>query len=201
MDIYFITDNRPKNDLYELLHALLDQGLQMVQLRNKGKSIPEIKETITHILPLFESYKAQLIINDHLSIAHHFGIGVHLGLSDGDPIHARDVLGPEAIIGITVHEDLKRIHTYKDIATYVGSGPVFPTSTKLDTKSVIGVPRLKEVIMNSPLPVVAIGGINKHNAKQLMSPSPAYIAVCSAVCAAENPIEEFISLQTCINTP
>ena len=110
MDIYFITDNRPKNDLYILLQSLFDHGLNLVQLRNKGKSIPEIIDTIEHIIPLFESYNVPLIINDHLSLAHHFGVGVHLGLSDGDPTLARELLGAKAIIGITVHDDLERIN-------------------------------------------------------------------------------------------
>ena len=182
-----------------LLQSLLDHGLRLVQLRNKGIPIAEIEKKIEHILPLFESYNAELIINDHLNLAQHFGLGVHLGISDGDPILARELLGTEATIGITVHDDLQRINQYKEIVTYVGSGPVFPTSTKHDTKPVIGVQRLKEVVATAPLPVVAIGGIHLDNIKYLLSARPRYIAVCSAICSAENPQNVFISLQKTIS--
>ena len=195
MDIYFITDNRPKTDLYSLLKPLLDHGLKKVQLRNKLIPISEIQEKLEYIIPLFERYNAELIINDHLELAHHFEIGVHLGLSDGDPLLARKKLGPEATIGITIHDDWNRATKYKEIVTYVGVGPVFPTTTKKDTKSVLGVERLIKVIQKSPLPVVAIGGIQADTIMDFIAPHPKYIAVCSAICSSHNPLDAFLNLQ------
>ena len=195
MDIYLITDNRSKTALESLLRPLLDHGLKKVQLRNKSILVSEIQEKIEFLLPLFEQYDAELIINDHLDLAYQFGIGVHLGMSDDDPVLARKRLGPKATIGITIHDHIERAMQYSAVATYVGVGPVFPTSTKLDAKAVLGVERLTEVIKESPLPVVAIGGIQINTVKDLLVPHPKYIAVCSAICSAENPLQAFQSLK------
>ena len=194
MHIYLITDNRSRHQLLPLLSPLLDHGLKKIQLRNKRSSLDEIQRNVDHILPVILSYQAELIINDHVSVAHQFGLGVHLGLSDGDPVAARALLGQQATIGITVHDDLERIHQYKDIASYVGVGPVFPTKTKLDTQKVIGTQRLAEVVEESSLPVVAIGGINTTNYRRLQKPLPKHIAVCSAICSADNPLRAFLGL-------
>ena len=198
MDIYLITDNRSKTALQSLLSPLLDHGLRKVQLRNKFIPISEIQKKIESLLPLFEQYDAELIINDHLDLASQFGTGVHLGMSDGDPVLARKLLGPKATIGITIHDHIERAIQYQSVATYVGVGPVFPTSTKRDAKAVLGVERLTEVVNESPLPVVAIGGIQIHTVKNLLVPHPKYIAVCSAICSAKNPLKAFLNLQKSI---
>lgn len=196
MHIYLITDNRPAEQLIHLIQPLLDDGLQMIQLRNKQATPIELEETLNRIVPLIASYQANLIINDHVAFAHQFGVGVHLGVSDGDPISARALLGPEAIIGITIHNDIDRAKKYDSVANYVGVGPVFPTSTKPDAKEVIGVQGLSHVIEKSPLPVVAIGGIHASSLHLLQKPLPDYIAVCSAICSASNPLRAFKTLRS-----
>ena len=161
-------------------------------------SVGEIQEKIEYLLPIFKRFEAELIINDHLDLAVRYGIGVHLGMSDGDPVLARKKLGKEATIGITINDNIQRAEQYKDIVDYVGVGPVFPTKTKLDAKSPIGIERLKEVVIRSPLPVVAIGGIQHNNAHQLIVPNPKYIAVCSAICSSKKPLDAFLRLRRII---
>lgn len=159
-----------------------------VQLRNKRIHKNEVYRLARRLKPLIQRYGAHLIINDHLEVAHELQLGVHLGVDDGDPVQARRLLGPDSIIGITIHNDIERAHRYAGVATYVGVGPVFHTTTKADTKSVLGIEGLEEVLAHSPLPVVAIGGIQMHNIESVIHTKPAHIAVCSAICSASDPL-------------
>ena len=111
----------------------------------------------------------------------------HLGLDDGDPIQARKILGPHLPIGITIHDDLARAQRYRHIIDYVGVGPVFPTSTKKDARSVLGIDKLTTIVEQSPVPVVAIGGIQLSNIESVLCANPQSIALCSALCQNPNP--------------
>jgi thiamine-phosphate pyrophosphorylase len=195
MSLYLITDIRSDSELISMLTPLLKNGLRWIQIRNKHATSKEIEKTARILLPHILKNNATLIINDHLDIALRLHVGVHLGRTDGDPVHARKVLGPNAIIGITIHDDLQYAHLHKDIASYVGVGPVFLTKTKLDTQSVLGTERLKQVVQSSPLPVVAIGGINNSNIDSVAQACPTHIAVCSAICSAKNPLHSFLNIQ------
>ena len=144
--------------------------------------------------PLIERYEAKLIINDHLDVAYDLKLGVHLGMDDGDPVYARKILGKDAIVGITIHNYIEIAHQYADIATYVGVGPIFHTTTKKDAKEVIHPTGLEKVIQKSPLPVVAIGGIDQHNIQSVARIGPRHIALCSAICAASDPVEKWRQL-------
>lgn len=198
MQIYLITDSRLAKKQYDMLHPLLDEGLEWVQLRNKNASLSDLEKTIETILPLIHSYQANLIINDHLTLAHQYQIGVHLGMDDEDPNEARKILGSEATIGITIHNELVRAQKYAQVASYVGVGPIFATQTKLDTKAVLGIESLRTITKMSPLPVVAIGGISISNIRDVLTAQPQFIAVCGAICAAENPKHAFIELNKTI---
>ena len=99
-----------------------------------------------------------VLLNDNVHVAKSFGIGVHLGQSDMLPKQARMILGPEVPIGWTIHDDVSLIASQQKHIQYVGVGPLFPTTTKLDTSHEISLERLAAVCNESPLPVVAIGG-------------------------------------------
>ena len=198
MSIYLLTDERPVSELLELLEPLLKVGLKWIQLRNKRANANEIYETALALIPLIERYKAHLIVNDHLDVAYDLQLGVHLGMDDGDPVYARRLLGKEAIVGITIHNHIERAYQYADVATYVGVGPIFHTNTKKDAKPVIHLNGLEEVVRMSPLPVVAIGGIDRHNIQSVARVAPRHIALCSAICAAAEPIKEWHHLCTLV---
>ena len=131
----------------------------------------------------------ELIINDRLYVAHRLGVGVHLGMDDANPTVARRLRGANACIGLTIHDHIELAKEYQDCVDYVGVGPIFATQTKKDAKKVLGVQVLHEICRSSPLPVVAVGGIQLHNAAQVVAAQPAGIAVCSAVCSAVDPYQ------------
>lgn len=195
MSLYLITDTRSDLELIALLKPLLENGLRWVQLRNKMAKPKEIEKTAHAILPYIKTHNATLIINDHLDVAQRLNLGVHLGRSDGNPIHAREILGPKAIIGITIHDDIKFANKHKDIASYVGVGPIFSTTTKPDACATLGLDRLQQVVQSSLLPVVAIGGINTNNIEAVAYSKPQKIAVCAAICSAKDPLHAFLRMQ------
>ena len=121
------------------------------------------------------------MINDRVGLASRLGVGVHLGQGDLSPRVARDILGPRAVIGWTIHDDIDTAQTALEYIDYVGVGPIYPTTTKTDTKSVLGVERLRTVVEEVGVPVVAIGGINHLNIADVRDAKPWKIAMSSAL--------------------
>ena len=113
--------------------------------------------------------------------------GVHLGQSDLPVDAARKILGPEGIIGLSVYTPEEAREAEQLGADYLGVGPVFPTSTKLDADPVMNPAQLRAVTAAVRLPVVAIGGIHAGNIRQLEGTGLAGVAVVSAICAAADP--------------
>lgn len=126
-----------------------------------------------------------LVINDRIDIAMACDAdGVHLGQSDLPVALARALLGPEKIIGVSCKTPEQAEQAWKDGADYIGSGGVYPTSTKKGNKT-IGIGGLQKVCQGSPIPVVAIGGISGVNVASVMQePRPETlkgVAVVSAL--------------------
>jgi thiamine-phosphate pyrophosphorylase len=123
-----------------------------------------------------------LIINDRVDIAHAIGAdGVHLGQSDLNVVEARAILGKKAIIGISI-ESLKQAEAaIEEDVNYLAASPIFPTKTKTDCGEPWGLDGLKQLCTISEYPVVAIGGINETNVKQVMDCGAAGVALVSAI--------------------
>ena len=162
-------------------------GVTMVQLRDKLATDDQLYEQGRALLEVLAPAGVPLIVNDRLDVAYALGCGLHIGLGDAEPGAARSKLGSDAWLGITIHGDTGRARRYRAVADYVGSGPVFPTRTKPDAKSVLGTDALKRIVRDSPLPVVAIGGIGPDNIGLVRSAGPAGAAVCSSICSSEDP--------------
>ena len=124
------------------------------------------------------------MINDRIDVALACDAdGVHVGQSDMPARVARRLLGPEKIIGVSCKTPEQAQKAWIDGADYIGSGGVFPTNTKGNNLT-IGLDGLKTVCLASKLPVVAIGGINASNARQVMEigvPNLKGVAVVSAL--------------------
>ncbi len=175
------------DDLSSLVSRAILGGVSLVQLRDKECSDKQLLDLGRSLLPVLRAHRTPLIINDRISVARSLGVGVHLGRTDGDPHFARKQLGKDAIIGLTIHRDLSLARKYAGVVDYVGVGPVFPTRTKKDASSTLGLGALAEICSMSPLPVIAIGGIDAKNASSVWNCSPAGVAVCSAICDSDSP--------------
>ena len=198
---YFITDHAaPGRSVIDQVKAALSGGATMVQYRNKIFS-PDFYQEAVAVRDLCKSNRIPFIINDDIVLAKAVHAdGVHLGQSDQPPLSARKILGPDAIIGVSVSTLAELENTDLTGCDYIGAGPVYRTDTKPDAKPVIGLAGLKAVIVASPIPVVAIGGIDAANADGCFSSGAAGVAVISAVSRANDPLEAAKSLAAVCET-
>jgi thiamine-phosphate pyrophosphorylase len=190
--LYLVTDRglclgRP---LVEVVAQAVQGGVSCVQIREKDLSTREFVAEAEQIQALLGPRQIPLIINDRVDVALAVGAaGVHLGQSDLPCETARRLLGPKAIIGLSVEtwDDVERAaHQPVD---YLGVSPVFATPTKTDTKEPWGLSGLARIRAFTRLPLVAIGGLNRGNAAAVMAAGADGIAVVSAVCSAPNPAQ------------
>ena len=174
----------------ELARLAILGGADTIQLRDKTASTRELIEIALRMKEICSSLGIPLIVNDRLDVAlASQADGVHLGQDDFPLRLARQILGPDVIIGGSAAV-LEQARTCLDEgADYVGFGPVFPTSSKEDAGTVSGIHILKRVVETVPLPIVAIGGITINNIKEVMQAGAKGIAVISAVCCQKDPEE------------
>ncbi|MGO8672405.1 MAG: bifunctional hydroxymethylpyrimidine kinase/phosphomethylpyrimidine kinase [Capsulimonadaceae bacterium] len=204
--LYVITDPvlRPDRSAEELTSAALQGGACIIQLRDKHRSTPDLIVLARRLRSLAHAAGALLIVNDRVDVALASDAdGVHLGPADMAPVDARRILGPEAVIGVSV-STVAEAALLAPFATYLGVGAIFGTSTKADAGAPVGVERIREIkAAFSDKPVVAIGGIDTTNIGSVAAAGAASAAVISAVLcapdmsqAARQLVEQFEAFTT-----
>ncbi|MBO4921375.1 MAG: thiamine phosphate synthase [Lachnospiraceae bacterium] len=187
--LYFITDSTlyEKDEFLRRVKAALDGGVTLVQLREKERTTREYLELARAVHELTMQYNVPLIIDDRLDIAMAADTeGVHLGQSDL-PIHiARKLWGSDKIIGATAKTIEQATEAYEQGADYLGVGAIYPTTTKVKT-ILTSTEMLDKICHAVPIPVNAIGGLNKDNIDVLKNIPIAGVCVVSAVMKAEDP--------------
>jgi thiamine-phosphate pyrophosphorylase len=187
--LYAICDDvvRPDLTVLEKAQRLLEGGALVLQLRMKRSRPADAMAAARHVALLCHRMGALCLINDRVDYALLSRCdGVHLGDDDLPVAEARTLLGPERLIGATVRSEEMIRAAWQDGANYAGLGPIFPSSTKRVASSPIGVARLKEIASSSPLPVVAISGINLSNIGQVAAAGAHGAAVLSDLLQAED---------------
>lgn len=163
-------------------------GVTIVQLRDKHALDDELVALARALRAELAPRGVPLIVNDRPVVAKAAGAeGLHIGQEDGDPRAARLLLGPNAILGLSVTTAAEVATVEMGIVDYVGLGPVFSTATKADAAPPLGLDGLSAVGAMLPAPFVAIGGIDAANAGAIMAAGASGIAVVSAICAAPDP--------------
>jgi len=201
--VYLVTDRslcggRP---LEEIVIQALKGGISFVQLREKEMSTRSFVEEAGRIKELLEPYKVPLIINDRVDVAVACGAeGVHIGQEDMPYEVVRKIMGEKAIIGLSVETWEDVVASQKLDVSYVGISPVFATPTKTDTKGAWGLEGLARIRAFSRHPLVAIGGINESNVREIVVAGVECIAVVSAICAAPDPEAVASRLNKIINS-
>ena len=190
--IYLVTDTAAclEKPLETVVADAVRGGVVCVQLREKDASTRDILKKALALKAVLKPAGIPLIINDRVDIALAAGAdGVHLGQSDMPCGLAREILGPRAIVGLSVEtwEDVESAE--KLDVNYLGVSPIFPTATKTDTGEPWGLEGLHRIRAYSRHPLVAIGGINHSNAAAVLGAGAHGLAVISAVCSAENTFE------------
>ena len=189
-ELYLVTDRalagaRP---LEALVEAAVRGGVSAVQLREKDCPTRDFLDLGRALQRLLAPLGVPLIVNDRVDVALAIGAaGVHIGQRDMDFESARRLLGPHAVIGLSI-ETVEQARAAERLdAAYLGVGPVFPTPTKADAAPALGLAGLAQVRAVSRHTLVAIGGIGAGNARQAIESGADGVAVVSAICAAGDP--------------
>ena len=191
--IYPITDTR----LSGLSHAeqvtrLIAGGATLIQLRDKHATPREFYHQAADALKIARDRGVRLIVNDRVDIALALGAdGVHLGQTDMPVEAARDLLGENAIVGISTHNLAQAQLATRLPVDYIAFGPIFGTSTKANPDPTVGLSTLNEVrsIVGS-FPLVAIGGIDFATARETLAAGADVLAIISALVAKPTHIQE-----------
>lgn len=193
----FIADSEAAagKDILQLIAEAVAGGATIVQLRGKNWTGREFLDTALKAVRLLGSKKIPLIINDRVDIALACEAdGVHLGQDDIPLSYAREILGKDRIIGISVSTPAEAKTAEKSGADYVGAGPVFSTFSKQDVGPVLGIEGLRAIREKTKLPILAIGGISQTNVSDVISAGADGVAVISAITLAANPKREATKL-------
>lgn len=166
----------------------LDAGVRFLQLRDKSAATKDLVATASRLARLAESYGSVFVVNDRVDVAMASGArGVHLGDEDMPPAQARRILGPEAVVGVSVRTREEAERAWREGADYLAANIVFSTPTKPDLREPLGLGGVKALAKATPLPLVAIGGICRENAADVMAAGAAGVAVVSAIMGAADP--------------
>jgi thiamine-phosphate pyrophosphorylase len=174
--------------LVEIVEAAAKGGVTIVQLREKTAPVREFIALGRLLRDILKPYRIPLLINDRVDVAlATLADGVHLGQADMPAGDARRLLGPGAIIGLTVETLAQAAAADRGEADYLGVSPIFQTPTKTDTGPAWGTEGLWRARPVTRKPLVAIGGIDASNAGRVLEAGANGIAVVSAICAAADP--------------
>lgn len=188
--VYLVTDRAlcMGRDVLDVVASAARGGLCAVQLREKQIASREFVALGRAMVDLLRPLGIPLIINDRADIAQIIGAdGLHIGQSDIHYRDARELLGPKAIIGLSVETSSQAIECRNWGLNYIGASPIFGTPTKSDTAEPLGLNGLAQLRTLTTTPIVAIGGINLSNCRQVVQAGADSIAIVSAICSAHDP--------------
>lgn len=190
--IYLVTDQKAcqGRPLESIVLDAVKAGVSCVQLREKEIGTRLFLEKALALSSILKPAGIPLIINDRVDIALAAKAdGVHLGQTDMPYGHARSLMGPKAVIGLSV-ETWEDVTNAQDLdVDYLGVSPVFSTPTKTNTKTPWDIGGLKKIREYSRHPLVAIGGLDISNAKTVINAGADAIAVVSAICSANDSFD------------
>lgn len=187
--LYFITDSTgfTEEEFLRRTEAALRGGVTLLQLREKDKTTREYLALAQRVHALTRKYNVPLIIDDRVDVALAIEAeGVHLGQSDLPIDLARRILGPDKIIGATAKTVPQAKEAHAQGADYLGVGAIYPTTTKVKT-ILTSTDTLRDICNAVPIPVNAIGGLNRDNIDILAGIPIAGICVVSAIMKADDP--------------
>jgi thiamine-phosphate pyrophosphorylase len=188
--LYLVTDptlTRGRSVL-EIVQAAVTGGATLVQLREKEATTREFVTKVLELRKYLNDAGVPLIINDRVDVTLAARAdGVHLGGEDMPYQMARELLGPDAIIGVSVESVEEAIAVSTSGPDYVAVSPVFATGTKLDHAPPLGLEGLREIRARIPERIIAIGGVTMENAADVVAAGADGIAVVTALTLAENP--------------
>ena len=164
-------------DVVAAADRILEAGARMLQFRHKGFFSRETFQQAREIAALCRDSDALFVLNDRADIAGLLGAALHLGQDDLSPSDARRVLGDGAFIGFSTHNEEQLRAAATQPANYLALGPIFGTSSKLNSDPVVGLDNLRRLRALTARPLVAIGGITRSNARSVIEAGADSVAV------------------------
>lgn len=196
--LYFVCEALPRGrDPEAMLDAALSGGADIVQLREKELGRDEIERSARTFRRLCDTYTALFIVNDDPWLAKTCNAdGVHLGQDDMPVEEAREILGPEMIIGLSTHskEQLDASGGTSSAVDYVSVGPVWETPTKAG-RPAIGLGPVAHAAAAAPHPFFAIGGIEPANAAEVVAAGARRLGAVRAIRDADDPARAAAALR------
>lgn len=180
--IYSITDRKISGLTHvDQVRLLVDGGATMIQLRDKSAAAGEFYTHALDSIAYARGRGVTIIVNDRVDIALAARAGgIHLGQDDLPPDEARAILGPDAIIGFSTHSVAQAKAALDLPINYLAIGPIFPTSTKSNPDPAVGLDGLRDVRSEiGSFPLVAIGGIDRSNARSVLDAGADSLALIS----------------------
>jgi thiamine-phosphate pyrophosphorylase len=186
--LYFCCDARPRGEDPEpLLRAALRGGVDIVQLREKALPRREVELSALTFRRLCDTHSALFVVNDDPDLARSCDAdGVHLGQEDMPVAEAREILGPDAIIGLSTHSKEQIAASAGQPVDHMSVGPIWETPTK-EGRPAVGLELISHAAANAAHPFFAIGGINPDNAAQVVEAGARRLCVVRAIRDAEDP--------------
>ncbi|AXY02566.1 thiamine phosphate synthase [Vibrio alfacsensis] len=187
--LYLVTDDQQDlATLKRVVRKAVEGGVTMVQIREKHGDVRAFIERAQAVKAILKDTDVPLIINDRVDVALAVDAdGVHLGQSDMPATVARELIGPNKILGLSIENEEQLAQADSLPIDYIGLSAIFATPTKTNTKKHWGTDGLKIALSTTSLPIVAIGGINESNIPQLSATGVHGLALVSAICHAEDP--------------
>ena len=186
--LYLVT-NRYQDSLESFLEKVetaCRSGVTIVQLREKNLTTNQYYQLAKQVKEITDAYQVPLIIDDRLDVCLAVdAAGLHIGDDELPVSVARQVLGPEKILGVTAKTVKRALEAEEGGADYLGTGAIFPTTTK-ENAPITLISTLKTICQRVAIPVVAIGGLTSENIEQLIGTGIAGIAVVRDLMQAED---------------
>ena len=176
-------------DCSRIAEQMVTGGVDLIQLRGKGKSIDELVNLAFEIHEITAPSSTPLIVNDHAEIAARVPVeGVHVGQEDDSVLIARQNAGRDLIVGKSTHNLVQALAAQGEGADYIGFGPIFATPTKPDYGP-IGLSAIRQVHLDVGVPIFCIGGINIDNLQQVIDAGAKRVVMVSALLKARSLVD------------
>ncbi len=202
LSLYLVTD-RPLalgRDIIDVVLKAVKGGVTLVQLREKDLDTRHFVELAVRLRESLSGSGVPLIINDRLDVALAAGAdGVHLGQTDMPYAYAREILGPDKIIGVSIENLRQAEEANGQDVDYIAVSPVYLTDTKTDTSAALGLEGVRRISSMSIHPCCGIGCMNRETAADVIRAGADGIAVVSAIMSAADPCAAATELRTIIN--
>jgi thiamine-phosphate pyrophosphorylase len=188
LSLYLVTDTGLCGEfgVAATVTAAVEAGVTVVQLRDTTTTDDDFVRLGQEVAEQLHGTGVPLIVNDRVHLVGAIGAdGAHIGQGDIDPVLARKLLGPDALLGLSVQTQQHVSPAEQldpDVIDYLGVGPIWQQATKTDAAPPVGLYGLREIVRASQWPCVAIGGISAARARALRGSGIAGIAVVSAIC-------------------